>query len=84
MRKFDYDKLKEIHWDSEIINLVGQIHEYKGRQELYTKQKPEQMARLIEIARIQSTESSLIQTMYVKYAPISHIELNLAFVCVHY
>lgn len=58
MRKFDYDKLKKIHWDSEIINLVGQIHEYKGRQELYTKQKPEQMARLIEIARIQSTEAS--------------------------
>ncbi|UNT96076.1 hypothetical protein [Allobaculum mucilyticum] len=28
--------------------------------------------------------SSLIQAMYVKYAPISHIELNLAFVCVHY
>ena len=33
MRVFDYSLLKEKTWDSEIIWLVAQIHEYKGRQE---------------------------------------------------
>lgn len=58
MRNFDYSSLKERTWDSEIIALVAQIHEYKGRQEVYLKQKPEQLDRLIEIAKRQSTEAS--------------------------
>ena len=39
MRTFDYTKLKERKWDSEILGLVAQIHEFKGRQELYLKQE---------------------------------------------
>ena len=35
MRHFDYSTLASMSWDSEIIGLVAQIHEYKGRQELY-------------------------------------------------
>ena len=35
MRTFDYGKLKERTWDSEILGYIAQIHEYKGRQELY-------------------------------------------------
>lgn len=35
MRDFDYSSLKNKTWDSEIISLVAQIHEYKGRQEVY-------------------------------------------------
>ena len=58
MRSFDYNKLKDYKWDSEILGLVAQIHEYKGRQELYLKQKPAALDRLIEIAKIQSTEAS--------------------------
>ena len=58
MRSFDYTKLKNKKWDSEIIRLVAQIHEYKGRQELYLKQKPAELDKLIEIAKIQSTEAS--------------------------
>lgn len=58
MRTFDYTKLKEQKWDSEILGLVAQIHEFKGRQELYLKQKPVELDRLIEIAKVQSTESS--------------------------
>ena len=34
MRIFDYSILAKRSWDSEIIGLVAQIHEYKGRQEL--------------------------------------------------
>lgn len=58
MRKFDYEKLAERTWDNEILSYVGKIHEYKGKQELYIRQKPVELERLIEIAKIQSTESS--------------------------
>ena len=58
MRLFDYGKLKERTWDSEILGYIAQIHEYKGRQELYLKQTPDTLDRLIEIAKIQSTEAS--------------------------
>ncbi len=58
MRNFDYSNLINRCWDNEILGLIAQIHEYKGRQELYLKQKPAQLERLVEIAIIQSTEAS--------------------------
>lgn len=58
MRTFDYAQLAKRHWDSEILGLVAQIHEYKGRQEKYLQQKPAELDRLIELAKIQSTEAS--------------------------
>ena len=58
MRTFDYSTLRSQQWDSEILGLVAQIHEYKGRQELYLKQKPAVLGKLIDIAKIQSTEAS--------------------------
>jgi Fic family protein len=45
-------------WDSEVLSFIAQIHEHKGKQELYLRQKPVELERLIEVARIQSTESS--------------------------
>lgn len=58
MRTFHYESLKDCQWDSEILGLVAQIHEFKGRQELYLKQKPAVLDKLVEIAKIQSTEAS--------------------------
>ena len=58
MRQFDYSKLTKISYDSEIISYISKINQYKGKQELYIRQKPVELERLIEIARIQSTESS--------------------------
>ena len=58
MREFDYSKLKERTWDNEILAYIAQIHEYKGKQDLYLRQRPVELNRLIEIAKIQSTESS--------------------------
>ena len=58
MRSFDYSKLKDWQWDSEVLGLVAQIHEFKGRQEMYLKQKPTTLDKLIEIAKVQSTEAS--------------------------
>lgn len=58
MRSFDYKKLSEKKWDNDILILCAKIHECKGRQELFVRQKPAQLERLVEIARIQSTEAS--------------------------
>ena len=58
MRTFDYKKIAEYSWDNEVLSYVAKIHECKGRQELYLKQRPAELERLVEIAKIQSTESS--------------------------
>ena len=58
MRTFNYDQLTNIKWDSEIVSLVAKIHEYKGKQDLYIRQKPIELDRLTKIAKIQSVESS--------------------------
>lgn len=58
MREFDYSKLKDRTWDNEILAYIAKIHEFKGKQELFLRQKPVELNRLVEIAKIQSTESS--------------------------
>ena len=58
MRYFDYSKLKDRKWPKEIVNYVGLIHEYKGRQQLCVVQKPEELNKLVELAKRQSTEAS--------------------------
>ena len=58
MREFDYTQLKDRTWDSEILGYVAQIHEYKGRQQVLLKQQPMELERLVEIAKVQSTEAS--------------------------
>ena len=58
MRTFDYTKYKKYRWDNEILNYLSQIHEYKGKQEPFLRQKPVEMEKLVEIAKVQSIESS--------------------------
>ena len=58
MRSFDYTLLSKRTWDNEILSYVSKIHEYKGKQELFVRQKPVELNRLIEVAKIQSTEAS--------------------------
>ena len=58
MRTFNYLNLKEKMWDNEVLNLISQIHELKGKQTQFLKHSPDSMDKLIEIAKIQSTEDS--------------------------
>ena len=58
MHDFDYTKLKKRTWDNETLEYIAKIHEYKGKQELFTRQKPVQLERMVEIAKVQSTEAS--------------------------
>lgn len=58
MREFDYSKLSAWKWDAEVLSLVAKIHECKGRQEMFLAQKPAVLDKLVEIAKVQSTEAS--------------------------
>lgn len=58
MRIFDYSKLQNCTLDTEILGFISKIREYKGRQELFVHQKKDKLNKLVEIAKIQSTESS--------------------------
>lgn len=58
MRTFNYSEIKNQKWDSEILGLVSSIYKEVGKQELYLKQRPEELEKLVEIAKIQSTEAS--------------------------
>lgn len=58
MREFNYSKIKNEKWDSDVLGLVAAIYKETGKQELYLKQRPEELEKLVEIAKIQSTEAS--------------------------
>ena len=58
MRAFNYSKIKEQKWDSEVLGLIAAIYKEAGKQELYLKQRPEELEKLVEVAKIQSTEAS--------------------------
>lgn len=58
MRVFNYSAIREQKWDSEILGLIAAIYKEAGKQELYLKRRPEELEKLVEIAKIQSTEAS--------------------------
>lgn len=58
MRTFNYSKIKDQKWDSEILGYIAAIYREVGKQEQYLKQRPEELEKLVEIAKIQSTEAS--------------------------
>lgn len=58
MKTFDYSALIDRCWDNETIAYLTALHEARGRQRTYTDIKPEALNRLVEIAKIQSTEAS--------------------------
>lgn len=58
MRSFNYSAIKNEKWDSEILAYIAAIYKEAGKQELYLKQRPDELEKLVEIAKIQSTEAS--------------------------
>lgn len=58
MREFNYSAIKDMKWDGEVLSLVAAIYKEAGKQELYLRQQPEKLERLVEIAKVQSTEAS--------------------------
>lgn len=57
MRGFNYSKIKDKKCGSEVFCLVDLIYRYQGKQEIYFKEKPNRLNKLIEITMIQSTDA---------------------------
>lgn len=58
MRTFHYSRFREQKWDSEMLGLIAAIYKETGKQEAHLKQQPDALEKLVEIAKIQSTEAS--------------------------
>ena len=58
MRMFNYSLIKDQKWDSDILGYIAAIYREAGKQEQYLKQRPEELEKLVEVAKIQSTKAS--------------------------
>lgn len=58
MRSFNYSEIKNKTWDGEVLGLVAAIYKEAGKQEMFLKQRPAELEKLVEIAKVQSTEAS--------------------------
>ena len=58
MKTFNYEKYKKMALDNEVISLIAKIYEKKGEQGTYLEKEPEVLSALVEISKIQSTETS--------------------------
>ncbi len=56
MRAFNYSAIKEQKWDFDILGLIAAIYKEAGKQELFLKQRPQELEKLVEIAKIRSIE----------------------------
>ena len=77
MRDFNYSTIREQKWDSEILGLIAAIYKEAGKQELYLKQRPDELEKLVEIAKIQSTEASNAIEGIVKRLPGTEMSRKL-------
>lgn len=58
MRYFDYKKDPEKLLTPEIVQMIGSLHEHKGKQELFLEANIDELKTLLEVALIQSTGAS--------------------------
>ena len=58
MRNFDYIASPAKLLTPEIVQMVGSIHEHKGKQELFLEANVDELKTLLEVALIQSTGAS--------------------------
>ena len=58
MKNFDYITNPAKLLTPEIVQMVGSIHEHKGKQELFLEANIDELKTLLEVALIQSTGAS--------------------------
>lgn len=58
MNSFENQFIEKQQITHNILQLLGEIREFKGKQDLFKNQSPQTLKNLIEIATIQSVESS--------------------------
>lgn len=52
MREFNYSEIKNQKWDSGVLRFIAAIYKEAGKQEIYLKQRPTELEKLVEIAKI--------------------------------
>lgn len=58
MRTFDYNKIQQELLKPEIVQMIAEIYEHKGKQELFVEANADDLSTLLEAAKIQSTGAS--------------------------
>lgn len=58
MKSIEKQYIENLKFSPEIIASLRSIGEYKGKEELYTRQSPDTLEKLLESAIVESTESS--------------------------
>ncbi len=82
MRNYDY----EVKWEKlltpEIVSFLTKIHEYKGQQHLIANRHADVLTDLVELALIQSTESSnKIEGIYTSDERLKKIVMDKTIPC---
>ena len=47
MRQFNYSIIRDQKWDSELLGLIAAIYREAGKQEMYLKQRPQELEKLV-------------------------------------
>ena len=77
MRNFDYQEKWKKLLTPQVVKYLTTIHEYKGEQRLIAKRHADVLTDLIEVAKIQSTESSnKIEGIYASDERLKKIVLD--------
>lgn len=77
MRNFSYQVRYQTLLTSEIVALLGQLHERKAEQNLFVGAKADALVHLVEVAKIQSTEASnRIEGIYTSDERLKKLVLN--------
>lgn len=58
MKVFDYTNIKTELYTKELVSLLTEIHEYRGKQELFMEAYPDVLDAMVKVAKIQSTDAS--------------------------
>jgi len=58
MRNFEYQHIDQVLFDKELVALLTQLHEFRGKQELYMESYPDVLEAMVRVAKIQSTGAS--------------------------
>ncbi len=70
MKIFNYSALRNQKWDSDILGLIAAIYKETGKQELYLKQRPDELEKLVEMRYLlfQCTSDWILQLFLLKWA----------------
>lgn len=77
MKEFDYKTLNNLQMDFSLVNKLNTIYELRGETNSYKTDYREELDRLVEVAKIQSTDSSnRIEGIYTIDSRLKQIMAN--------